>query len=358
MNKWKEIEKKLRNLPKKFTIILFILWLISMGIAIYVGMKPLYVEEKVQTNRITQKTSFDYQTQKLPNEIIGFDGLIFPKTQNSIDVSIDTMISSEAPIEVEGSYFITLKLIAEGLWESNIPLTQKQSFRITGEKNQIMENKVTIDLQKIYNDTEWIANEIVGVRPSKYTLKVQSIIEGIASYKDKKVNLDTASDITFEVSHSQVTLTGEKEFVKQIPIEESKMTEQTINLLGLTMSISTARYILTMIVLCMSILCILVILSKKKLSKERMTETEFIEKKYKNRFVPIEKQLDDTNKVCIPLQSFQSLVRIADEKDQGILQYYNAESDKVDYYVIDGTDLYTYTLQNTFKNEEMHMNMM
>ena len=358
MDKWVKAQRNLSKISKRSLIFITILFIFSIVFFTYALLSPQYVEQKIVNNNVTQKIVLDYKTKNLPDEIIEDEGLIFPKTQNTIDVSITSSIISQQVATVNGNYSIVLKLIAEGLWQKIIPLTEKHNFNFEGKENEIINVEVTINLEEIYKDIEDISNNIVGTRPSKYLLKIQPLIQGNVVYKSSTKPMDITSDITFEFSQSQVTLNGEKEFTQNKSFEGTKMIEHKLNILGLSIDIPLSRYIFGSISLLIFILFILIVYSKRKHHKKiNYTEKYFIEKKYKNRLIDLDENIDITKKINIPLVSFKSLVRISDEKDQGILKFYNSANERTSYYVIDNDYVYTYTVGIKLKIKEAIVNL-
>lgn len=351
MNKRNNKQNKFEHFSKNTITFMTILWVISMVLEVYTIIQPQYIEQKVQTNSITQITNFDYESEKLPDGIQSIQGSIFPKIQKKINISINSVITSELPIKVEGTYSIVLKVIFDGLWEQTIPLIKQKKIKIVGTENQIIKEQVNIDLEKVYNDTKIIANEIMGSSPDQYSLKIQPIIEGNAIYENKKVQLDKTPNITFEFTPSKLNLIQDqlKEFTQKTPIEEIEIINNSFNIFGIKATMPTAIYIFSFIFLSISILLILIVISKLKIKKQRIVNNIEEEKKYKNRLIQIKKQIDKSSKIDIALQSLDSLVRIGDEKDQGVLKYYSSEENRTYYYLIDGSYIYSYVLQHNLK---------
>jgi len=357
MDKNKKIKINLSALPGRALVFIVLIWVIITILTINAFTTNQFIEQRFNKNVITQNTVFDYKTKELPNGIIGSEGIIFPKTQNLIDVYIKTAITSIKPVSVSGNYSILLKLIAEGLWQRTETLVNKQYFYKEGDTIELINEKVSIDLEKIFNDIEIISNEIIGAGPSKFLLSIVPVVEGDITYENNKINLENnlETNMTFELSQSQVTFTGEKEYSKEVPIEEVEILERKIDLFGLMIPILVYRYVLLFIFLICSGFVLMTLLSKRQIRIEQMTEADEIEKKYKNRLVPIQQPIDYENKTYIPLYSMKSLVRISDEQDRGIFKYRCDIKEKIFYYVIEGDYIYTYTIDINNKEKEKNM---
>ena len=357
MNKRKKIKIMLGTLSGKTLIFMVLVWIVVTILTAHAFTTSQFIEKKTNKNMITQSTIFNYKTKELPNGIIGSEGIIFPKTQNLIDVYIKTAITSIKPVSVSGNYSILLKLIAEGLWQRTETLVNKQYFNKEGDTIELINEKVSIDLEKIFNDIEIISNEIIGARPSKFLLNIIPVIEGEITYENDRIVLenDFENNMTFELFQSQVTFTGEKEYLKETPIEEVETIERKMNLFRKMIPIPVYKYTMLSIFLIYSSFVLLTLVSKRQMRIKRKTEADEIEKKYKNRLVPIQQPIDYENKTYIPLYSMKSLVRISDEQDRGIFKYRCDIKEKIFYYVIEGDYIYTYTIDINNKEKEKNM---
>jgi len=335
-------------------VFIVLIWVIITILTINAFTTNQFIEQRFNKNVITQNTVFDYKTKELPNGIIGSEGIIFPKTQNLIDVYIKTAITSIKPVSVSGNYSILLKLIAEGLWQRTETLVNKQYFNKEGDTIELINEKVSIDLEKIFNDIEIISNEIIGARPSKFLLNIIPVIEGEITYENDRIVLenDFENNMTFELFQSQVTFTGEKEYLKETPIEEVETIERKMNLFRKMIPIPVYKYTMLSIFLIYSSFVLLTLVSKRQMRIKRKTEADEIEKKYKNRLVPIQQPIDYKNKTHIPLESMKSLVRISDELDRGIFRYRSNKEKKIFFYVIEGDYIYTYTIDMNNNGDE------
>jgi len=351
MDKWKKIKIKLLTLSDKTLKFIMLTWIIITILTIHAFTTSQFTEQKFNKNMITQRTVFDYKTKELPNKVVEAERIIFPKTQNVIDIYIETTITAIEPVNVKGNYSILLKIIAEGLWERTETLKGKQYFNNEGETIEIINQKVSIDLDKIFNDIEIISNEIIGHRPSKFLLNIFPVIEGDITYESNEIDFESNMVMKFEFSPTQVIFTGEKEYLKLTPIEEVEVLEHKMNLVGLMIPVPVYRFITLPIFLISSGFVFLIIIFKIQIRIEQITEADKIERKYKNRLVPIQQPIDYKNKIHIPLGNMESLVRISDEQDRGIFKYQCNIEKKVFYYVIENDYIYTYTIDEKSNTE-------
>ena len=70
-----------------------------------------------------------------------------------------------------------------------------------------------------------------------------------------------------------------------------------------------------------------------------VTNITKIDKKYKGRIINLERELDVKDKICITIDSFKSLLKIADEREQPVFRKL-ASQDLAHYYVVDGDYIY------------------
>jgi len=344
LGKWKKIKIRLWALSNKALIFIILAWIVTTLLTAHAFTTSQFIEQRFNENMITQRTVFDYKTKELPNGINGVEGIIFPKTQNVIDIYIETTVNAVEPVNVKGNYSVLLKIIAEGLWERAVTLEDEKYFDNQGETVEVINQKLSIDLEKILSDIEIISNEVIGYSPSKFLLNIVPVIEGEITYENNKIDLESAMVMTFELSQNQVVLTGEKEYLKETPVDEVKVLEHKINLFGLMIPVPVYRYISLFIFVIYSAFALLVLISKRQIGIEQMTEAGQVERKYKNRLIPIQQPIDYKNKVPIPLESIKSLVRISDEQDRGILKYQCDADGKVFYYVIEDDYIYTHII--------------
>ena len=82
---------------------------------------------------------------------------------------------------------------------------------------------------------------------------------------------------------------------------------------------------------------------RNRLKRYNLTDAERIDIKYRGRLIPIKQQLDMCN--SLKLESFESLLKIADDKEQPIFRYEDLNK-AVMYYVVDGKHIYSYSVDN------------
>lgn len=344
MNSWKKVKYVFGNISTKSLAFIILLWVVITVLTVHALITRQFSEYTFDKNMITQRTAFDYKTEELPDGIVAAEGIIFPKTQKTINVIVETEVSAVEPVSAEGNYSILLTITAEGLWERSVALKENQHFSTRGTNIGLINENVSVDLEKIYSEIELISSEIIGNRPGKFLISIAPVIEGYITYEDSKVKLESDMSMKFELAQNQVALTGEKEYLKQIPIEKTETVENKINIFGAVISVPVYRYITLPVFLLYSVFALLIIISKRRIQIEQMTEADEIEREYKNKLVPILRPLDYKSKVHIPLVSIESLVRVSDEQDRGIFKYQCDEEGKIFYYVIENDYIYTYTV--------------
>ncbi len=344
MNKWKKLKVRFWALSKIAMIIIILIWLAVAALTAHAFTTKQFIEQKINKNVIIQSTVFDYKTKALPYGVVGVEGVIFPKTQNVVDVYVKTAITADKPVTVKGNYSILLKLVAEGLWERTTTLKGRQNFNMKGESVEVINQKVSIDLGKIYSDIETISNKAIGHMPAKFLLHVIPVIEGDITFENRKINLESNTAMMFELSESQMMLSGENEYFWRTPVDEIKVVEYKLNLFNLMVPVPVYRYVSLSVFLIYSAFVLLVLISRKQIEIEHMTEDDKIEKRYRNRLVSVRQPIEFKDKTLIPLDSMKELVRISDEQDRGILKYRDDMEEKTYYCVIEDDYIYIYTV--------------
>lgn len=327
-----------KKISTKTKVIVLLIFIISAILSVIYITKPRYINKTLETNVLTQKTSYEYKVKSLPNGLQEFDGKIFPKVQGKVNIIIKSQLTSQNEVDISGEYYIILKLIAEGLWEKNMVLTRTKKFEDSGTDIIILNEEIVIDLNKILNEIEVIGTDILGIRPGTYRLEVKPVIEGFALYNDSTISLESDNQIVYFLDSMQVRLDEEQSMTydKITPIEKTVSEEQFVNIIGYGVSLIVIRYIWCSLFLISTVLLIIII-SRKRHDKQYKS-------KYENRMIVIQNNVDYSGFAVIPITPLKSLVRIADEKNQFILKYINKINKSIHYYVICDNHIYLHEI--------------
>lgn len=93
--------------------------------------------------------------------------------------------------------------------------------------------------------------------------------------------------------------------------------------------------------------------SRKKTSGNQVDK---INKKYGNRIIPVSQKINSDDKTIITLQSFKSIIKIADEKELPIFYHRLHQDGSAVFFIAEGDYLYRYEtvkLTNAHSTEEI-----
>lgn len=359
MKKNKTKSKRLLIISKRWVYgILGILWVLSIVLSYKAIMQPLQIQQKSVLNTINQKTSFDYKVEVLPSTLYPQGGIVETKDAiltrivKSIRLHLESSVNSDKPININGKEKITLMLIADGLWEREFPLFQEKKISLQGTDNKIIGEDIVVDVASIAAFVQKVEKE-TEIRPEKYLLKIQTGIEGNIVFENNNIPLDSTPEMVFDFSNYIVKPTGEKEFLKETPIEKVTVLEKKFELFNTSIPLIIAKYSFPLLSIIISIPIILEIFRNKKKLKILKTEAEIIDKKYGNRLTYLENRLSSESKIVINLKSFKPLIQISDEKEIPILRFNNEDICKVTYCIINGDCIYNYIADNKSENPSL-----
>lgn len=336
----KRISTKQKKWYFRFSIVL---WLICCILAIIAYRLPLEVEQKFQTGLIKQKLDFKYTADVLPEGIISLNDAIFTKSQKQIKVNIESLVLSDEPVFVKGTSSVTVKLIAEELWEKTIQKYPEKIFAFKGKENLLIDMNVDIDLEALYEELERISNEIVGARSKNYYLQIKPEIKGEIVAGALVFPIQEDGEFILNLEGEQVKPAGERTFTKEVPVEKTILVKQVFSLFGLELDLVTSRYLFVALAILLSLILITALTNRiKNPKKGTVSEVMEIDKKYGIRLTPIQSCMDSEGKTYLELQTFKALVHISDEKDRGILKYEDKGASQVIYYLVDGDYIYSY----------------
>ena len=78
-----------------------------------------------------------------------------------------------------------------------------------------------------------------------YIIKITPELNGIIKYGDEKIPIDSSSELTFRLSSNTLELVGDTEFISETPIYNSRIVENSFNIIDKTVPINTILFIST-----------------------------------------------------------------------------------------------------------------
>lgn len=341
-------KKKIVAKSKIIIPILALLWIVISLLFISIIKKPNVKDEILQVNYIEQNTDFKLQALIKPyvlkpnGGIIDLDKFSFTKVTKDIILNINTIINSYEAVYINGKKKVLLNLIAPDLWEKEFILFPETSFNYQGNAMSIFDDDLSLDLStitKFINDME----ESIETRSGEYILDIKPIIEGTIQYKETIIPIDQSASTQLVLSFPQISLEGDVAFKKATPLTESSIIQQYVNIFNLNIPMQLIKSVFAVIYAMYTALLVYIIYLAFK-SRRKLTETEIIEKKFKNRILPLKDDIGLDKYANVILSSFISLVKLSDEKDTFIIKYDNFIKKTINYYVIDGRFLYIYQI--------------
>ncbi len=273
---------------------------------------------------------------------------MYANITKAIHINIISKVTSDRPVLVKGTKKIIVRLIADGLWERHFVQEAENNINLQGSENKVIENDYIVDIKNIAAYIEKVEKEI-NVMPRRYVLNIKPQIEGSIIYDDTIIPVDTAPELSFEFS-SQIMQVGEKEFVRETPIQTTVTLIQNFKFFNMEIPIITARYIFSISSLIFLSIIIFAVFINIKGNKKDSSEVSLIDKKYASKMMLIDNDIVMLNKINVNVKSIKALVQLADDKELPILRYKYSAQDNVFYYVVDGDCIYKYSAEDKTEN--------
>ncbi|MDR7239076.1 DUF5305 family protein [Neobacillus drentensis] len=352
------ISNKLKRNSKKFYRIIILLLVISTAFTIYTFLQPATTTTQVNDNTSRIETGYDYKADITPNILYPNGGSvevgnsIFKKITVAIPFDIKSTIYSEREVTTTGTYEVQLLIKAGDLWERKFPLGQKQSFEKSGTEISIIEDTYKIDLEKVNSFIMQVEQE-TGINPSQYTLEILPNIKGTIHDAGVKKNFQIQDRLIFQYSMDEILLASEKSFTSMITFASSHVMTKIITVFSQDLPLSFVR--ISSLLFSIILLATYIYVNKK--SKENSTttnksEVEIINKRYANRILPVSQKINIVQKSIFVLDSFKSVIKIADEKELPIFFSQDQKEENSVYFIVDGDYLYTYETGKTTDTEK------
>lgn len=330
-------------------IILILFSLLFLSLALKAIMQPFSVSEKVVDNRIVQRLSSDYIAAVKPSTLYpgggkaAAIGTIFKNITDDLIFNFNVSFISEKPVIIDALQETTYILKAEDLWEREFILSDSEPVQATLKTNFAADEKVTLKLDDVYGFIKNVEDETAN--RSNYSLTVREKITGNIYDEDKNVvhaiNLELL--IPFEVFSQYMRYTGEpegNEYFVTASIESDKVVPQKFSILGLSLSIVYSRIGFCIAALTSICLLLIMLLSNSRHAAEQPEDAGMIEKKNRRKIIPVTRKINLDAVTYISLDSLNDLMKIAEEKDEAIYKYSEAETSI--FYVVNSSFIYTY----------------
>ncbi|HEY2422228.1 MAG TPA: DUF5305 family protein [Neobacillus sp.] len=338
----------LKKNKKTFIFILILFLLVTAAISIYSLSLPPTTTNQFNGNNTQIQTNYDYKATMAPNILYPNGGTvdagntIFKKMTTAIPVNLKSTIHAENQVTANGTHEVQLVIKAGDVWERKFPLEQPQTFEQQGTEISVIDNTYSIDLEKVQTFITQVEQE-TGITPAQYTLEVVPNIQGTLQNKGEERNFQVEDKLVFQYSYDGITLASQKTFTTMAPFTKTEVITNAFKLFGLSLPLAPVRVTSSLL----SSLLLLTLIFAFKNGRSVGSQVEKVNKKYQSRIIPVSAKINLTQKSIFILDSFKSVIKIADEKESPILYYKDQQSGSEVYLIVDGDYLYSYELSKT-----------
>ncbi|MBE4907174.1 hypothetical protein IMZ08_03760 [Bacillus luteolus] len=337
---------------KKGFFILVSVWVILLFTTFYTLVTPTTIKQETLENLIQDKTIFSYSVDSKPSTLYPEGGLISPPPKvvigsitNSIDLSVDKIIVSNEPIQVEGTYKVILKVIAEEIWEKEFNLVEEQEFKTEGINLELINETFKVDPQAIQDFIEQTEKEVKV--SGKYSVQVIPVVEGFITYRDNVYALDKEGSVLFNYQSYLFSLQNETlEFDNVSEVMNTIEHLRNFQLFGIQLEWVTLRLALLIITPLLFIPIMLLYRTIKPLGLRQWITTKrdrkkHIDNKYKSHIIQLTEKPDMENMKPLHVPTIDDLIRLADEKELSVFTY-KEKKDQSIYFILDGNFTYLF----------------
>ncbi|WP_164667894.1 DUF5305 family protein [Virgibacillus doumboii] len=338
--------KLLNRKNKKFMTSLIVLFFISTAVSAYSLLQPTTITKQTNENTAQVQTQYDYKATVTPNILhpdggtIEADDTIFKQITTSIPLNMNTTINSNEQVLAEGTHEVQLLVKAGNLWEKAFPLEEKQPFKQEGTNIAVIDDSYKINLENIKSFITQVEEE-TGISPDQYTLEVVPNIEGTITSGGVEKAIQAQDHLAFQLSYNEITLASEKVFTSAVPFTMTETMTNTLTGLELPLTpVRTTSTILSLLLLAAIIFAYRDLINNRE--RKPATLAEKINNKHGNRIIPVKHKVNIAKKSIFTLDSFKSVIKIADEKELPIFCYNDHHDGSAVYFIVDGDYLYSY----------------
>ena len=334
---------------KKLLIIFTVLLLMSTSITVYSMSQPNTLTNKSDENVSRIDTIYDYKATIKPNLLNPEGGTIevgdtfFKKITTAIPFTIKSTILSDNEVQANGTYEINLIVKAGELWEKTFPLDKEQTFQQNATEISILDKSYNIDIEKMKTFITQ-AEEETGVRSDQNTIEVIPTIKGTINYDGQEVPFQVNEKLIFQYTYEKIILASEKSYTSSLPFSTTKEITNSMGIFNLELPVDIVRIVSAF--LSITLLISTLFIGYKTQWKVRIkpipTQIEKINKKYSSRIIHVAEKINTNQKSIITVQSFTSILRIADEKELPIFHINNQQSEFATYFIVEGEYFYQY----------------
>jgi len=345
-------------MKKTYRILIFGILIITLILSIfYFNMsinQPAVIDEKIIENSITEIIDFSYHAVVNPSTLyprggrVVPDNIIFTKITDKIIINMNYSLESEAAIKIDGNNRVSLNIVAKDMWNIEKELVPLQVVKSEGNLNSIIQDEIYIDVKDVLTLIKQVEEETL-VRPSNYMMVVRTDINGdVFNYNGDRIHqLAEAVEIPFQLGDQYISFAGDSNLlntVKESTIEQSNFIQNHINLFGTRVPITKVRLISACIGFVALVILTAGVAEFTVLRNKNTTEESSIDKKYKSKIIRVYDKTAFDGLVQFRLPDINSIIQIAEEKEEPVFKYIDDCDHNIYYYVLNNLFVYYYSI--------------
>lgn len=324
---------------------------------------PLQAVEETTDLQVELDTHLDHlitPVQSLlypePTQLVN-EPFFYTRLLDAIVLDLKASLQANPAARFTGTAGVELRVVAPERWERSFVLREMQPFQSTGAVDEltVFDEPLPLPLEEMQSFIAQVEEETRIMPRSDYQLLIVPVIEFTATAEspagDGEGSAATVEE-TFETSYA-FRLAGQT-LVADTPPDQRRDAATTrlvrspgvVSLGSLTLPVGTARIIGPAVFAVAGALLVVLLLARSA-QLAALPEAEQIRRRYRSRLMELRADsrspLGNGNTVL--LASFQDLVRIADEREQGI--FVVADGPVHHYLVLDGNLCYAYVAAAT-----------
>ena len=334
-----------------FVIIVTALLVIVFSNFIQIIFKNDIIKSKDEIYNYTNKYSYDYSVNLIPNKYIESETLPMDETYitdliNNVNFNFNYSYVADKKTSIEYSYKIIGKLQAvytkDGLeqkvWDKEEVLKESSLSKITTDKIELQE-PIEFDLQeknKLVTDFEQEMNMTLD---ATYTLIFE--VEAKTEIDGETVDNKYSSSVSMDLGEKTTEINGENNKEETSYLTKDKEEIQEVNLYELGISV-------VLIGLLLSILYYIhkntVIINKIK--NDYRGELNKMLRLCQDKIIKISDKVDIKQDTVVDVKDFVEIIKVSDELFKPILYWVSKDKDEAWFSVISGDITYRYVFKN------------
>jgi len=259
---------------------------------------------------------------------------LYSKLTRTIDLEINYLLQSERVPVVDGEMNVTVTVSAEDGWSQLIDSVGP--FPFAGNSAQ---GSVAIDVQQVQALINTIQEE-TGYRASNYHLAIVPTISVDGQIGGEPIEDVYVPEYIIQMTSAQVVPPLEFQQNEAKSVGQDVVLPETVSLLGMTVTVKTARWILAVgLAIALSILGLLAAMVFLGLGAN---EADKVRARYRSLLIEVDgTQVNDQHHAIVNVASMRDLARLAQRDGRMIFHHLSGQTQRR-FFVTDGTTMYQY----------------